>query len=169
MKTECPPFYGKYRGVVTNNDDGKKDGRKLGRIRAKVPDVFGEEESGWAMPCVPYAGKGVGWFVIPPVDALVWIEFEDGDPEYPIWTGCFWAEDEVPVDRYTPDKKVLKTEIGTITINDASSDAGITIETKKGMKIVINNNGIEINNGQEATVKLKGNTVNINGNALEVT
>ncbi|MGH7496695.1 MAG: phage baseplate assembly protein V [bacterium] len=167
MNMECPPLYGKYRGVVTNNDD-RKDGKKMGRIRAKVPDVFGEDESGWAMPCVPYAGKGVGFFMIPPVDALVWIEFENGDPEYPIWTGCFWAEDEVPVKSYTPDAKVLKTETATITINDASGNAGITIETKKGMKIVINNDGIEINNGQEATVKLKGKKVSVNGTALEV-
>ena len=61
----------------------------LGRIQAKVPDVLGDDESGWAMPCVPFGGSGVGFFVLPAVGAGVWIEFEHGDPDYPIWTGCW--------------------------------------------------------------------------------
>ncbi|HWQ69273.1 MAG TPA: phage baseplate assembly protein V [Patescibacteria group bacterium] len=170
MNDECPRFIGKYRGVVTDN----KDPRGLGRIRAKVQDVFGGEESGWAMPCLPYAGKDVGLYLIPPEKAFVWIEFEHGDPDYPIWTGCFWAEGEVPVksdkNETMPEKKVLKTEIATITLNDSSSEGGITIETNKGpkMKIVLNNDGIEINNGKNATIKLNNNKVSINGTALEV-
>jgi hypothetical protein len=65
-------FYGKYRGVVTENDDSDANkGKKLGRIKAKVADVFGDEESGWAMPSVPYVGKDVGLFFIPPKDAFV--------------------------------------------------------------------------------------------------
>ena len=50
------------------------------------------DDSGWALPAVPYAGDGVGFFMIPPIGASVWIEFEHGDPDYPIWTGCFWAD-----------------------------------------------------------------------------
>jgi uncharacterized protein involved in type VI secretion and phage assembly len=164
-------FYGKYRGVVTENDDsGGNQGRKQGRLRAKVPDVFGSEQSGWALPCVPYAGKGVGIFLMPPKNASVWIEFEHGDPDYPIWTGCFWAEGEAPVDPYTPDQKIVQTGIGRVTINDSSSDAGITIETTKDpkMKIVINKDGIAIDNGKGATVKLSDSKVSINGSALEV-
>jgi uncharacterized protein involved in type VI secretion and phage assembly len=163
-------FYGKYRGVVTENDDGDANrGKKLGRIKAKVPDVFGDEESGWAMPCVPYAGKHVGTFLIPPKDAFVWIEFEHGDPDYPIWSGCFWGENEVPVSQYSPDLKVVKTGIGTISVNDSAGKAGVTVETTKGMKIVVDDNGIEITNGSGATVKLSQKQVSINDGALEVT
>ena len=86
------PFYGKYRGTVTENSDPSM----LGRIRAKVQDVLGSNDSGWALPSLPYAGKGVGLFLVPPVGASVWIEFEHGDPDYPIWSGCFWATGEVP-------------------------------------------------------------------------
>lgn len=158
-------FLGKYRGVVTDNQDPSM----LGRIRAKVQDVLGDNDSGWALPCVPYAGSSVGLFLIPPVKASVWIEFEHGNPDYPIWSGCFWAQGEVPVSPAVPEKKVLKTDIGTITLDDTPGAGGITIETNAGMKIAITTSGIEIDNGQGGTVKLSGPKVSINDTALEVT
>ena len=82
-------FYGKYRGVVTDNNEPLKQGR----IRATVPAVLGDRESGWALPCTPCSR---GFFFIPPVDAKVWIEFEGGNPEVPIWSGCFWGPGEAP-------------------------------------------------------------------------
>ena len=160
-----PPFYGKYRGVVTDN----RDPLMLGRVKARVPDVLGEEESGWATPCVPYAGAGVGLFLVPPVDGSVWIEFEHGDPDYPIWAGCFWAQGELPATPATPEIKVLKTDVGTVTLNDQPGAGGITIETTAGMKIVLNVTGIEIDDGQGGSVKLTGPQVSVNDGALEVT
>lgn len=160
-----PPFYGKYRGIVTKTDDPQN----RGRIRAKVLDIYGENESGWALPALPYAGNGVGLFLLPPVDSWVWIEFENGDTEYPIWSGCFWGEsDTVPADPARTEMKVLKTGAGTITLNDKQGSEGITIETKDGMKIVLDSNGIEINNGNGASIKLSDNKVTINNDALEV-
>jgi uncharacterized protein involved in type VI secretion and phage assembly len=160
-----PPFHGKFRGVVSDN----RDPDNMGRIRARVPDVFGENESGWALPALPYAGNGVGLFLIPPTNASVWIEFEQGDPEYPIWTGCFWAQGEVPASPAKAEMKVLKTDVATITINDSPGSGGITIETTAGMKIVMDSSSIEVTNGQGASVKLSGNQVSINSGALEVT
>jgi len=72
-------FFGKYRGTVADNSDPQK----RGRIKARVPDIFGNEDSGWALPSLPYAGDGVGLFLIPPADAWVWIEFEGGNPDKP--------------------------------------------------------------------------------------
>lgn len=163
MNTAERQFYGKYRGVVRDN----RDPQQRGRIRALVPDVFGEDLSGWALPCTPYAGKNVGLFLVPPQDASVWIEFEHGDPEYPVWSGCFWAEGEAPAGEAT--KKVLKTEIGTLTIDDTAGSGSITIATTAGMKIVVNSSGITIDDGQGASVKLSGPRVSINDGALEVT
>jgi uncharacterized protein involved in type VI secretion and phage assembly len=162
MNAQGPPFYGKYRGVVTDN----RDPVQLGRVRARVQDVLGDQESGWTMPAVPYAGKGVGFFLIPPVDALVWFEFEHGDPERPIWTGCFWATGELDA---VPEKKELKTEAGTITLDDTPGAGGITIETAIGMRIKISTQGIEITNGQNGTIQLTGPQVSLNNGALEVT
>lgn len=121
------------------------------------------------MPCVPYAGKGVGLFAIPPKGTNVWVEFEGGDPDYPIWTGCFWGDGELPSTAKAPDVKVLKTEECSITLDDSSGKAKIAIETKAGMKIIIDSNGIEIDDGKNGSIKLSGPKVSINGDALEVT
>jgi uncharacterized protein involved in type VI secretion and phage assembly len=82
-------FYGKYRGHVADNEDPLQ----LGRIRVLVPAVDGMTAN-WALPCTPYAAPQAGLLFLPPVGALVWIEFEAGDPGYPIWSGCFWERGE---------------------------------------------------------------------------
>jgi uncharacterized protein involved in type VI secretion and phage assembly len=160
-------YFGKYRGKVENPKPDDK-----GRIQVSVGAVLGDSTLSHAMPCVPYAGPGVGFFAIPPKGANVWIEFESGDPDRPIWSGCFWDPDDrndsAPVSPAVADKKVLKTNVGTITLDDSAS-GGITIETTKNpkMKLAIDSKGIEITNGS-ASVKLSNNTVSINGTALEV-
>lgn len=158
------PFYGKFRGVVSDN----KDPNNLGRVRAKVQDVFGEDESGWALPAVPFAGNQVGFYMIPPVNASVWIEFEHGNPDYPIWSGCFWSSAEMPLSPVTVDKKVIRTTSGTITLDDSPGSASVTIETTSGLKIKMDKQGIELSNGAQ-TVKLATGSVSINDGALEVT
>jgi len=157
-------YYGKYRGQVTDNQDPQGKGR----LKARVTDVKGGHETTWALPCAPYAGKGVGWFMLPPVNAWVWIEFENGHWDLPIWSGCFWDDGQVPASPAVPETKMLKTDMATLTINDKQSSGSLTLETAAGLKIVMDSNGIEINNGKNATVKLKDNKVSINGDALEV-
>lgn len=157
-------FLSKYRGTVVNNIDPMQ----LGRIQISVPSVLGEGRMSWAMPCVPYAGSGVGFFAVPPVGANVWVEFEGGDLDYPIWSGCFWGVGEVPAMPAIAEMKVLKTDMGTITINDLPGIGGIKIETATGMKIEINALGIEITNGQGGSIKFTGPQVSINEGALDV-
>jgi uncharacterized protein involved in type VI secretion and phage assembly len=117
-------YYGKYRGTVTNNlDPGMR-----GRLKAHVPDVLGELETGWALPCVPYAGEGSGTFTVPEPGTGVWIEFEAGDVSRPIWSGCWWGEGQVPADlcgnKGTPALKVIRSEQGLMVTLD---DVGQTI------------------------------------------
>jgi hypothetical protein len=156
-------FFGKYRGKVTDNMDPLMQGR----IRAKVPAVFGEEETGWALPCSPYAGSGVGFFFVPPVDSNVWIEFEGGDGDYPIWTGGFWGVGETPAVPGLASTKIIKTDTATIKLDDLPGAGGITIETTTGLKIVMNITGIELSNGA-ASVKLTPASVSVNNGALEI-
>src|SRR5262245_23931522 len=135
-------FYGKYRGRVVDVDDPEK----LGRLRARVPEVLGDVDSPWALPCAPYAGESVGLHVIPPVDAGVWIEFEAGDPSRPIWTGTWWARDDPPEDETgtgaAPPLKILRTEEGmllafdddakTIALSDGDGDNLLKIKVDEG-------------------------------------
>ena len=161
-------YYGKYRGVVTDN----KDPLMTGRVKARVPDVMGEKETGWATPCAPFGGSGVGFFALPTVGAGVWIEFEHGDPDYPVWSGCWFgsAAEMPPILLAPPYKKTLiKTEGGnSVLLDDTPGIGGITLETSGGQKVVMNATGVEITNGQGASIKLTGPQVSINGGALEV-
>lgn len=157
-------FFGKYRGQVENNIDPQFQGR----IQVSVPAVLGHGRLSWAMPCVPYAGSGVGIFAIPPVGANIWVEFEGGDPDYPIWSGCFWGLGEVPAMPAVSQMKVLKTDNVTVTITDLPGLGGIKIETTTGMKIEVGVAGIEITNGMGASLVLRGPQVSVNNGALEV-
>jgi hypothetical protein len=120
-------YYGKFRGKVVNNIDPLM----LGRIIALVPAVS-EFPLSWAMPCVPYAGRNVGIFTLPPIAANVWIEFEGGDPNYPIWTGCFWGDGEAPAKPAVPTTKVIKTETVTLEINDLLTSVSLQVMTPTG-------------------------------------
>ena len=162
------PFYGKYRGVVSDASDPLM----IGRVRATVPDVLGDQESGWAMPCAPFGGDQTGFFAIPTVGAGVWIEFEHGDPEYPIWSGCWWGSAaEMPPALVAPpyQKLMIVTEGGqTVTLDDTPGVGGITLETSGGQKIVLSPTGVEIDNGMGAVISLSGPQVSVNNGALDV-
>jgi uncharacterized protein involved in type VI secretion and phage assembly len=97
-------FYGKYRALVADNQDPNN----MGRVKAKVPEILGDVVTGWALPALPYSGNGVGVYTIPAIDAGIWIEFEAGDLSRPIWTGCWWGNEQLPKDETgagtTPDK-----------------------------------------------------------------
>jgi uncharacterized protein involved in type VI secretion and phage assembly len=153
---------------VTDNQDPLQ----IGRVRARVPDVTGDQESGWAMPCFPFGGNGMGFFALPSVGAGVWIEFEHGDPDYPIWAGCWYGTlAEVPPELLAPPYKkvLLKTEGGTsITLDDTPGLGGITLETASGQKITMSATGIEIDNGLGAKISMQGPQINVNNGALEV-
>ncbi len=164
-------FYGKYRGVVTDNNDPLM----TGRVRARVPDVTGDQESGWALPCAPFGGNGAGFFAVPSVGAGVWIEFEHGDPDYPIWSGCwFGSHAEMPPKLLSPPpphKKVMMITAGghSITLDDTPGLGGITLESASGQKIKLTAEGIEIDNGLGAKITMmQGPQVNVNNGALEV-
>lgn len=87
-------YYGKYRGMVVSNVDPERRGRLLVQVDSDVP---GLHVSSWAMPCLPFAGFQMGTYIVPPPSAGVWVEFEQGDPDYPIWTGFWWGSTlEVP-------------------------------------------------------------------------
>jgi uncharacterized protein involved in type VI secretion and phage assembly len=168
-------YYGKYRGTVINNIDPMQ----LGRLLVQVPDVLGLTPSSWASPCVPLAGATgapMGVYLVPTIGAGVWVEFEQGDPEYPLWVGCRWgAPTDIPTLAraglpVSPSIVLQTTGQNTIAISDLPGPAGgIIIKSLTGAAILVNDVGITISNGKGATIVMAGPTVTINQGALVIT
>lgn len=165
-------YYGKYRGVVLNNVDPMQ----IGRLMVQVPDVTGLAPSSWAMPCVPIAGIQNGMVALPIIGSGVWVEFEQGNPDHPIWTGCFWGTAaEIPALALTVPPAVpgitLQTPLQNgITVNDVPGPTGgIMLKSTTGATIIVNDTGIYIQNGKGASIVMAGPTVTINNGALVIT
>lgn len=127
-------FFGKYRGTVKSN----RDDTGRGRLEVLVPAVM-DQEPIWAMPCVPYAGKNMGIYTMPESGTGVWVEFEAGDPSYPIWVGCFWADEEVPKNERsasaTPPLKIIRSKQGLMVTFDDQQEV-IAVSDKNGNNII---------------------------------
>lgn len=180
------PFWGKYRARVHDNADQYK----LGRLKLKIPDVLGDKESGWALPAFPLAaaglapGGGVGLFLVPPADAWVWAEFEHGDPDKPIWTGCFFPADATalaatmtalaPLTGVDPEKQVLKVGKWVVTFDDDT----LTIEHLAAVvprtRLKLDGTSIKLSTEQVpgaappvcSAVELSSTTVTVNGTSI---
>ena len=164
-------FYGKHRGLVLNNIDPMQKGRLL----VQVPDVLGLGMSSWALPCMPMAGPQMGVYVVPLIGSGVWVEFEGGDPDYPIWTGGFWGSvAEVPALALagipaSPNIELQTTGQNTMMISDLPGPTGgIMLKSTTGASIIVNDTGIYIQNGKGASIIMTGPTVNINTGALTI-
>ena len=169
--SEPEKFLGKFRGTVVNNVDPEQ----RGRIQVIVPDVSNIMVSSWALPCAPVGGMQTGMFAVPPIGAGVWVEFEQGDPDYPIWTGCFWGSTaEVPALAKIVPPAVSGITLQTIlqngiVISDVPGPTGgIMLKSTTGASIIVNDTGIYIQNGKGASIVMTGPTVTINQGALVV-
>lgn len=167
-------FYGKYRGTVINNIDPMQ----LGRLVVSVPDVLGLVPSTWAEPCVPLAGPTgppMGVYMVPPIGAGVWVEFEQGDVNHPIWVGCRWGTpaDIPPLARaglpISPNIVLQTAGQNTLVISDLPGPTGgIMLKSTTGATLIVNDTGIYIQNGKGASLIMTGPTVTINNGALVV-
>lgn len=169
-------FYGKYRGSVRSNADPER----RGRLELWIPDVLGDRPSTWAEACVPLAGPrgaAMGVHLVPPEGTAVWVEFEAGHPDHPVWVGCIWSgdgSDGVPSEgtessRVSPSIVMQTMGQNSLVISDAlGAEGGITLKTASGARISVSNAGIVIENAMGAVIKLTGPTVDINHDALTI-
>lgn len=179
-------YFGKYRGTVVQNIDPERKGR----VQVMVPDVLGLIPSTWAEPCVPLAGPTgppMGVFMVPPIGTGVWVEFEQGSPNRPIWVGCRWGSAaDVPLAAQAgnpadPNIVIQSLLQQAIVISDLPPSVpppvmppvpptgGIILRSTTGASIVVNDAGVFISNGKGATIQLLGPSVLINQTALVVT
>ena len=168
-------FFGKYRGTVVTNIDPKMEGRLL----VQVPDVLGFGASSWAVPCVPLAGPTgtqMGAYFVPPSGTGVWVEFEQGDPNDPIWVSCRWGSAaDVPALAHaglplSPNIVLQTAGQNSLVISDLPGPTGgIMLKSASGATIIVNDTGIYIQNGKGASIVMTGPTVTINNGALVIT
>jgi cytoskeletal protein CcmA (bactofilin family) len=121
------PYYGKYKGKVLSTEDPTMSGKLLCSVAA-LPAML----LNWATPCVPYAGMGQGLFAVPEEGSDVWIEFEGGDPEKPIWSGGFWEPGLEPImPEISPEMpelvNVLRSKFCSLVLNDTPGDGGLSL------------------------------------------
>jgi hypothetical protein len=176
-------YYGKYRGYVSNVTDPQR----TGRIKAYVPRLLGEAETGWAMPCAPYAGPDQGLYSLPELGAGVWIEFEGGDLSRPIWSGCWWgkpgtgdinqpdstareapAESEIPKDYLDklvePGVRMLKSASGHfILLDDRDEDPRVEICDQNGNRLILSRDGLQTLVNTQSTVNEGNRTTFVDG------
>lgn len=136
-------YFGKYRAVVTDVNDPEK----RGRIRVQCPSVLKDAKSAWCEVCSPVAYDGGGDFCLPKVGEAVWVEFEEGSPNKPIWVGGWWSINKTPVPNYSDSPNVRVIEFN-----------GSIIEFKKG-ELLISAGG--------STILLKNGNVFINGKSID--
>ena len=140
--TTIPRFHGKYSGVVYDNNDPTKQMR----LRCTVPYVLGDQVSVWALPGNTSSGIQTGMFIIPSLNANVWVEFLDGDPSQPIWVpgppvlnpnGSGMNIPESVKNGY-PNVASIKTSSGhEITFNNNVNAPAITITSAAGHVITL--------------------------------
>jgi hypothetical protein len=152
--------FGKYRGVVKDNVDPEG----CGRLRLLIPSVLGQSTSEWAMPCLPFGGKHhQGLFFVPDIDSCVWVEFEEGDIDRPIWSGVYWqipqkgeaSETERGV---APTLRSLRTPgEHLLEFDDTKGRERIQLKHKSGAELTITANGnVHLDDASGNTLQLDG-------------
>ena len=166
-------YYGKYRGFVADN----KDTEKRGRLKLRVPSVLGEQITGWALPCMPFGGKtNQGLFMIPEDESQVWVEFEEGNVDKPIWVGVFWQqESDTPEEAALeePTTRIIRTSSGhVLQFDDADGEEQFRLAHPSDTEMTIDSEGtvnITDAGGNVLTLDAANNKIVVedsNGNTL---
>lgn len=151
-------YYGKYRGIVS--DIGENEEGVPCCIKAKVSDIYHEDESPWALPCVPFTGKGAGFVFLPEVDDNVWIEFEAGDIARPIWVGGWWPRGKRPAPE-GDTIRLISTKANHQIILDEAGDK-IVIKHPGGSGITMTGGSIKLSVGTNE-IEISSSGIKING------
>lgn len=147
-------FYGIYRAWVKDNNDPEK----RGRIRVEVPYIHPEDLDvkmlPWAEYCAPDGGgDNRGVFLVPDVGDTVWVQFEAGDKNFPVWVGTWYGlpnnKSEIPKDAqegaYPKRRVVYKSRNGhTIVVSDESGKEFIHIYDKEGDELKLDTTNKEL-------------------------
>jgi hypothetical protein len=149
-------FYGKYRAIVKT----VMDGADLGKLIVTLPEVYDDQDSPPAWPCVPFAGPSHGLVALPEEGDGVWVEFEGGDPSNPIWTGGWWGDGNIP-DPAATNVRTWATSYGLKIVLD--DDAGeLRLEHPAGASVKLSEDGLELS-FNSTSISLSDDGISISG------
>jgi len=165
--------FGKYRGIVVDNVDPQK----RARLKLRIPSVLADQDTDWALPCLPYGGLDQqGMFMVPEIDAQVWVEFEEGDIHRPIWVGTFWQQSsDVPEDaaKDEPTTRLIQTKSGHILqFDDEEGEEQFRLYHPAEAEMIIDKNGtitLEDTSGGKLTMDAENSEIVVedaNGNIM---
>ncbi|WP_020588521.1 phage baseplate assembly protein V [Desulfobacter curvatus] len=160
-------YYGKYRGLVVDNQDPEN----RARLTLQVPAIMGSDAvTHWAEPCLPFGGLAdQGLFMVPEIGAQVWVEFEAGNLNHPIWTGTTWQQSgDAPAEAAdrSPNMRQLKTPSGQIlSFDDTEGEEEIRLYHPADAELKIDPEGVvQVTDAAGSTV-----TLNASGSSIEIT
>lgn len=164
-------YYGKYRGIVVNSATPETNGRLTATVTVGGTPVIVVAEV-----CTPFAGLNMGFYGMPPPQAGVWIEFEEGNLNKPIWTGCWWPEGQLSLSLgtqidLTQLPLAMQSAAGNRLVINTLGDKLITLETalaELGPRIVLAVDGVTLSFGPMVSIELSATGVKICGEALTV-
>ena len=154
-------YYGKYRGIVTDVNDPDN----LCRIRARIENLLDGHETGWALPAAPFAGSGHGSVMLPALESGVWIEFEAGNIDNPIWSGGWWASGQRPSPQGSK-VRVIVSETGNQVVLDDNKDE-VRIVHNGGPEIRITGTEVVITVGA-CELKIGMTDISLNNGLIKV-
>jgi hypothetical protein len=154
-------YFGKYRGTVTDVDDPKN----MCRIRATVPALLGSESCGWALPAAPFAGDGHGMVMLPKVGSGVWIEFEAGRLDAPIWTGAWWASGQRPSPQGAGVRVIVSEKGHTLVLDDEAGE--VRLLHGSGPEIKLTDSEIVLTVGA-CEIRISGDNISLNNGLIKI-
>lgn len=128
-------YYSSYRGYVIENADPNYQGR----IKVMVPQISSDTViQNWAYPKGFYGGKEYGYQLLPPKGTVVWVEFEQGDPNFPMWSYSYRNKDYIEDEFKSYTKAYIKTPYGhVIEIEDDKENPHIKLLHSDKLSILI--------------------------------
>lgn len=155
------PLPGFYRARVEDN----LDPANIGRVKVRIPNCHGvptgevndtsikSKDLPWAYPCMPFGGGyDHGSFVVPEVGDIVWICFEAGNPNLPVYFGGVYGIassevshygnflDEFKGDTFKASEGNWDSEVNKVTVphDTTKPSTKVIYKSPKGTTIVVN-------------------------------
>jgi hypothetical protein len=156
-------YYGKYRGTVADVDDPLEQCR----VRAVVPALLGEQQLGWALPAAPFAGDGHGMVMLPEPGSGVWIEFEAGDINHPVWSGAWWAEGQRPEPKGAGVRVIVSKNGHQVVLDDEADELRLKHGAAAGPELVLRGDEIVLTMGQ-CEIKISATSISLNQGQIKI-